>query len=375
MVGAMRGSIQRRGQSSWRIRIYLGRHPETGEKRWLSETVRGTRAEADKACARLVTEVGAGFHANADHTVGELVNRWFAHASPDFSPYTVRDYRSTIDRHIVPLLGERKIGRVRASDLEQLYRELDVGPQRIRRIHNILGASFDAAIRWQWMMYNPCRAARPPKVVEAEIRCPEPEEVRRLITYAENADPDLAAYLRLAADSGARRGELVALHWSDVDLERGTVVITKAVTEVGGTITVKGTKNGTTRRIAIATPTVAALRGLRGRQRETALSLGRRSEDGPVFTSDPLAQEAWRPDFVSRRFRRVTRAVGLPSIRLHDLRHFVATRLIVDGIDPKTVAARLGHRSASMVFERYAHFVPESDRKAAEGLGRLMAGD
>jgi integrase len=365
----VRGNITRRGDHAWRIRIYLGRDPDTGAKRWLSRTVHGTRATADTACARLLTEVAAGYHADSSRTVGEVVNRWMA--GHDLSPSTRRDYRYVIDRHIVPTWGDQPLAKLTPDALERWYRLVDCGPQRTRKIHNVLSGAMDAAVRWRWLAVNPCDAARPPKITERPIQPPTAAQVRRLI---DAADPDLACFVHLAAHTGARRGELVALRWSDVDLERAVITISRSMAVTQGGTQVKTTKTDRTRVVAIDEPTVAVLRAHRTRQREIALAVGS-TADGPVFASDDAARGPWYPDSVSRRFRKLCAATYLSGIRLHDLRHFTATQMIAAGYPIRTVAGRLGHRNVSTLLDRYAHFEPESDRKAAEGLGRLMAGD
>jgi integrase len=95
------------------------------------------------------------------------------------------------------------------------------------------------------------------------------------------------------------------------------------------------------------------------------------ADDGFVFTGD-LGTTPWFPDSVSRRFRTLARDVGLPGVRLHDLLHYVATRLLIAGVDVRTVAGRLGHRNAATTLNVYSHFVPEADRQAADVLARLL---
>jgi integrase len=94
-----------------------------------------------------------------------------------------------------------------------------------------------------------------------------------------------------------------------------------------------------------------------------------------VFAGDVTGTTPWYPDSASRRFRRACDDAGLKDVRLHDLRHYVATRLLSAGVDVRTVAGRLGHRNAATTLNVYSHFVPEADQEAAEILGRLSAPD
>jgi integrase len=99
------------------------------------------------------------------------------------------------------------------------------------------------------------------------------------------------------------------------------------------------------------------------------------ADDGFVFSADVGGREPWYPDLLSRRLRSACRHVGLEGVRLHDLRHYVATRLLSAGVDVRTVAGRLGHRNAVTTLNVYSHFVPQADREAAEILGGLSAAD
>lgn len=368
----MRGSVDRRGADSWRVRVYLGRHPETGKRRFATRTVHGTRKDADEACAKLLLEVGAGFHASDEHTVADLMHRWLALVGPDLSPTTVRDYRSVIERHVIPAFGTRPIERVRASDLDGWYRTLELGAVRVKRIHNVMSSAFDQAVRWQWVAANPCRSARPPRAADTEIHPPSPETIRQLVEAAGRRHPDLAVYIQMSAMTGARRGELVALRWSDVDLNGGSIHIRRAVVDAGGRLVEKDTKTHAARTVALDPFTVSLLRTHRSRQAERALSVGVTLGDPRVFTSDPAGEKGWRPDFVTKQFGLVQKDAGLSGIRLHDLRHFTATQMIAAGIDIRTVAARLGHKRVATLLDRYSHPVAEADRAAATELARIL---
>ena len=92
-----------------------------------------------------------------------------------------------------------------------------------------------------------------------------------------------------------------------------------------------------------------------------------------IFASDGLGQQPWLPDSVSRRFRLLCRRAQLDGVRLHDLRHYVATQLLAAGVDLRTVAGRLGHRNAATTLNVYSHFLPEADRKAAGVLADLLS--
>ncbi len=191
------------------------------------------------------------------------------------------------------------------------------------------------------------------------------------------SDPEFGVFVHLSAMTGARRSEMLALRWPDVDLERGVVTIGRGLVQgPDGRLVEKDTKTHQTRRVALDAPTTTALIDHRAAAVERAEQRGATLvDDAFVFASDVAGTTPWYPDSASRRFREACDAAGLKDVRLHDLRHYVATRLLSAGVDVRTVAGRLGHRNAATTLNVYSHFVPESDQEAAEILGRLSAPD
>ena len=209
-----------------------------------------------------------------------------------------------------------------------------------------------------------------------DIAPPTPEELGRLQTSIAADDPELAMFVRLSAMTGARRSEVLALGWPDVDLEDGVVTISRGIVMGPDGLVEKDTKTHQARRVALDSDTTRRLAEHQAAAVERAVACGTSlADDGFVFSADVEGREPWYPDSVSRRFRSACRRVGLEGVRLHDLRHYVATRLLSAGVDVRTVAGRLGHRNAATTLNVYSHFVPEADREAAEILGGLGAVD
>lgn len=197
----------------------------------------------------------------------------------------------------------------------------------------------------------------------------------RLLEYAARSDPDFACFLHLGATSGARRGELLALRWTDLDLDLGTLTISRSVIESSsGVVLTKDTKTHASRMIALDADTLDALVLHRKRAEERAAACGvSLDRDALVFSSEPDGSRPWTPSVVTRRFMRLRDGGGFKGLRLHDLRHFAATRLLAAGVPVRTVSGRLGHSNAATTLGVYAHFVEESDRDAAVTLGSLLA--
>lgn len=365
----MRGSITRRGKA-WRITVDAGPDPVTGKRRQIRRTVHGTKSDATDALNALIAEHRAGITRGHDATVGELLDRWFATAK--LAPSTRADRRSAL-RHVPPGVRSMPVWRLRAHDLDAMYGHLleqGLQPARIRTVHSVLRTALHQAVRWQWIARNPALDASPPPVRRVPIKPPSPEQVRALL---DAADGQLAVYLRLSAHLGARRGEVCALQWGDIDLEQRQVTIRRAWSDGGKGVglVLKSTKTDRERTVALDSHAAAMLRSWRVECGRVALELG--TSPGPwVFAADPLGVAAVRPDAMTHRFEALRAQLGLQHVRLHDLRHFVATTLLAAGVDPRTVSGRLGHARTSTTLDIYAAFVPARDQDAADVLGRLL---
>jgi integrase len=362
--------------------VYLGVDPVSGKQRYATKTVRGGKREARRVLNEMVVEAERGLSARTYATVGELLDRWLELARIDFSPKTTREVAGYIERNLRPALGDVRLNKLTAASLDRYYRRLltdggkngrPLAPGTIRRIHGILRRALAQGVRWGWLGVNPAASASPPRVPAADISPPSPEQLARLQAAITAEDPELGVLVRLAAMTGARRSEALALRWRDVDLDRAVVTISRGIVMGPDGLVEKDTKTHQSRRDALDGLTVAALIGHREAADERASVCGTRlAEDAFVFSGDVEGHETWFPDSVSRRFRHSCDKVGLDGVRLHDLRHYVATRLLNAGVDVRTVAGRLGHRNAATTLNVYAHFVPETDQQAAEILGRLQ---
>lgn len=337
------------------------------------------RREAQRVLTRLLAEIDEGRHSGQGGTVGDLLRQWEDTVGPRWSPSTSAAYGSYIRHHIVPHLGATPVSKLRPHHLDHLYAELVVGGMAagsVAKVHTILRSALTQGVRWGWIARSPATDATPPKVPRGKLAPPTTGQLRQLLALADDArDPDFGTYLRLAADTGARRGELVALRWVDVDLDAGEVLLERAaVTGPDGQVTIKGTKTDRERRVALAPGTVASLRAHRARWEARVTAAG----DGAtvpqwVFASQVREGEAWRPTTVTQHFSRLRAKAGLPHVRGHDLRHYVATTLLGAGVDQRTVMGRLGHSSLASL-TRYSHFLAPQDRAAANALGQLLEG-
>lgn len=380
----MAGSLRQRGKTSWQLRVLAGRDEITGKKTYVSKTFRGGRREAERELARLVAEVEAGSTTAAAGTVAELCNKWFEYACPNLSPAVSAEYRRLLDRRILPRWGSTPVRRLRTSDLDGWYSQLrrsgsktggPLSPNSVVRVHAILRRALNQGVRWGWITTNPAVAATPPRVLRRQLDIPSPADIGRLIAAAELVNPALPAFIRLAAASGARRGELCALRWRNIDFEARSLHIAGAIVQINKTVIEKDTKTHAERRVALDEGTVRVLEALRDRM---VLALAIAEEELPsdafIFSHRPDGLRPWYPNYATLAFARLADREGIGHVRLHDLRHFAATTMLVNGVDVRTTAGRLGHAQSSTTLNVYAHFVQAADAGAARAIGSALDG-
>jgi integrase len=378
----MAGSMRQRGSDSWQLRVHAGRDPLTGRKQYVARTFHGTKREAAKALAALIVEAERLTpRAARKGSVEDLLRAWLEHASSSLSPRTVSTTRQYMESAIIPGIGVIPAAKLTPSDLDSFYRQLlkhgaghgPYAPATIRRVHGIVRRALTQGVRWGWISHNPAIDASPPRVTAKELRPPTPEQVVHLFRLAKETDPALATFVLLAASTGARRGELIALRWSDVDLNRAILTIERGIVLADGELIEQGTKTHQSRRVTLDPDTVTDLADHRDRAEDIAHSVGAAiTSESFVFSREVDGSAPWHPDSTSRSFRMLCKEAGISGVRLHDLRHYVATRLLASGIDVRTVAGRLGHRNAATTLNVYAHFVPEADQEAASALAGVF---
>jgi integrase len=366
------------------LRVYVGRNAK-GYPVQRSKTVRAPERKAgagvrlaDRELATMIAEASKGNTASGTETVGDLLDQFLDHAkSRGRSPNTIRGYRQIAETVVRPELGRIKLARLTGRDLDRLYAKLTAkgnAAMTVRHVHAFIGAALHQGERWQLVDRNVSRQATPPTVHPVEVIAPNPDEVQRVISAAEKIEPGLAALLLLAALTGARRGELCALRWSDVDAEAGTLRIARSVYEVqGGGWAEKQTKTHAARRIGLDDLGFLILQRHREAVDALAADLGVTvAPDAFMFSRSPAGIEPIRPGVVSKFTRRVATAAGVDT-HLHALRHFSATQAIAAGFDPVTVGGRLGHADPSITLRVYAHVVEQRDRDLAASLGRTLS--
>jgi integrase len=406
-IKRQRGEIATLPSGSLRVKVYAGIDPVTKKRHYLTETIPpGAQAqrEAERARTRLLAQVDERRNPRTRATVSQLLDRWIGVLDVDVS--TRQGYITKIEKHIRPLLGRLPLGKVDTEMLESFYAALrrcrehcdrrgfvqhrKAGPHRctsvcrphecrgladstIRQIHWIISGALDAAVRWRWISVNCAAYAWKPPVPRSNPNPPSAAEAALLINEAWK-DPEWGAFVWVCMTTGARRGELCAVHWSDVALDEGVLLLRRALyVDEDGQVREKDTKTHQQRRIALDAETIEILRAHLERSRERAQVLGLDWSSGAyVFSPDPVSGRPLLPDTATQRFSRMADRLAI-DCRLHSLRHYSATELISAGVDARTVAGRLGHGGGGATTLRvYAAWVAEADQRAAAKLAGRM---
>jgi integrase len=278
-----------------------------------------------------------------------------------------------VNHHLVPHLGDILVTDLTTAQVDDLYGHLlrrggkdgrRLSPGTVRRVHVVLHRALAQAQRWEWIWTNPASSASPPRYEPAEICPPTPDQVVVLLGHVRDDHPDLFTYLRLSASTGARRSQLLALRWSDIDLPHASIGFTRALVEGPNGPELRPTKTRRNYRVAIDTETLAVITA----HKAASPHAGR----GRFVFSGDDGLHPWKPNHVTKRFIDARRSAGLEHFRLHDLRHFMATEMLAAGVPIATVSQRLSHARASTTLNVYAHAIPGGDEAAAETLASIL---
>jgi len=380
---------------AWRLVVAAGREPLAGKRQNIYETIhapnnRAGAKVADARLAELIAAVESGRDverrpAGGGLTVREVAERWQQAHRPrhhertgdwiGWSPKTAKTHADNFRAYILPAIGAREAARLTGLELDGLYVMLEderqLSPSVVARCHSQVRAMFSWALRKKLVTANPALAADPPKIKSAGLRVPTMGEVRAV---QEAATPDFAAYVQLAATVGARRGTLIALRWGSVDLEGRRATFSRAIAESAEGLVEKGTKADRPYAVTLGAATAQVLVEHRKRAIERALSTGIPFTAESFVFSDDGGSTHWSLSWPSHAWQKYARKVGVTGVRLHDLRHTAASQMLMAGVAISIVAERLGCTEVN-ILRTYRHFIPGSDRDAAELMDRMLAGD
>jgi integrase len=369
----MRGHVRERGKGNW-YAVIDARDPKTGKRKrkWHSLEAKGKR-EAQIECATLIAAIKAGTYIEPDKTtVAQFLERWLENTKANVAPRTHERYSEIVRKNIAPLIGAVILSKLKPAHISEAYAKAllegrrdgtgGLSPQSVLHMHRVLKRSLKQAVRWEILHRNPADAVESPKI-----------EKRRMITYDMQQTATLLQALKgkriyipalLAVLCGLRRGEIAALRWRNVDLEKCSLAVVESVEQMNGSVRLKETKSGRVRTVALPLTVRDELKAHRLTQAQQMLKLGVRiGDDSFVCTLEDGSP--MQPTFITHEWVRAIKSTALPRYRFHDLRHAHGTHMLASGTHIKVASERLGHSKVGITLDLYSHVLPGMQEDAA----------
>lgn len=378
---AMRDGIIQRGKTySYVVRE---RDPQTGKTKGRMVGGFRTRTAARRARDEARHAVNRGTYVPPKNwTVGKWLDTWIEAHSVVLKPSTAKSYRDNIARYLKPTIGHERLQGLSPSRLSAVFKALyesggqdgkALSPRTVEFARAVLRRAMQDAVTDRIIEVNPVVGTKRPRVVK-------PKHTTwtgvQLHTYPGGlAESDRWAPLWIvAATTGMRRGELLALRWSEVDLEEGVIAVERSVTQVGQERIYVAPKNHERRDVNIDPHTVVAIKAWRKAQLAERLAWGEayRGDEDLLFTWED--GRPVRPDFITKVFVKSQTGLQVPRLKLHELRHTHATMLLREHVPVHIVAKRLGHKDPSVTLNTYADAIPDDDGRAADAFSQAVWG-
>ena len=342
------GNIRKRKDGRWEGRYTAG-YDETTGKRLIKNVLGKTQAEVKEKLARAITEAETLDTRRSDeYTLGTWLQTWYEL----YAKLTGRDLQwlyKDLQEH----------GRLREA---QKGKQPGLSDSTIRGIHTMLHNALDRAVKERLIVRNPADDCVPPKIPKHEMKILPPEQIKSYLTAADQRGVLPMFYLELI--SGLRKGELVALQWSDLDIENKTISVSKQAgrNNAGEPDITRPKTENSIRKISIPQGAVDLL-----------VAEHQKHPGSPWMFPSPKTGEMYHPDSVVNIHKKILKDAGLEHLRFHDLRHTFATLALQNGVDIKTVSSMLGHFDAGFTLRTYTHVTRQMQESAAEKMENFMA--
>jgi integrase len=382
----------------WRVVVNMGRVAKGAARERKTPTLHGNLSDALAVRAKLLGDKHEGRlrpqGGKAPKTVGEWVPLWLAtYKQRKVEASTYERYQNQWKLYVKPFdIAGCHLPRVTADDVQKWYNDLqDTGlaPGTQFQAVAMLRQAMKRAVASGLITRNPMDDTEAPtRPGRRQFRVPSDDELTKLLDMMREADAAVYPLVRMALATGMREGELIALEWSNVDLDAGMVHVCRSAARVPAgpegrryyEYEFKSTKTGDERDVPLDAPTVAWLKDWRKTVAETKMLLRPRrwtETDGDLvfpalscFAGSP-AGRAWQNGTIRKAFGRYTSKVGLGYLRFHDLRHIFGARLHRNGAQLLTISRLMGHRSIATTANCYGHVGEAQQREAVEAVSGL----
>lgn len=399
--GNNEGTIRERKKGQWEGRVTIGRKPD-GKPNRVSFYGKSRQEVAEKINNALTKLQNGTFVEPNRVTLKQWLDKWMkVYQENTISPNFYARRQDLIRIHINPAIGDKALLKLKPADIKEFYNDLEKNGRKptkkkngktiplskdaspglstgtIRHIHNILNPAMRQAVKERLVPKNVVADVSPPKIVRTrEARSLTKEEAKRYLAVLEE-DRLYAAFV-VELTTGLRRGELIGLHWSDLNFETGTLKIRRQIIRMrhpDGTTSLEHAPLKTPaayRTIILPNVALAELKAHKARQAEERLLYGKLyQKEGLIFCS------VWGEKLDTRCLYRIhckaLKDVGIPHTAFHNLRHTVATLLLQAGENIKTIQELLGHADPETLMTTYAHVLEEMKRSAADKLDDIFS--
>jgi integrase len=363
--------IRKRGKT-YSYAIDVGKDPFTGKRKQISKGGFIKKKDAEAAARKIELLLDENHYVvQSKENFSDYILNWFDnHYSNRIKQTSATNSRYIIEKHLLQMnaFANKEIAKVSTSDIDFFYNQKlkeNYSTSYIRKMHQLLNQAFSQAVKWKKIMFNPVGDADPPSVKYEEMCIWSLKDIQEFLHNCKGERLYLA--FLLAIYTGMRRGEILGLKWSDIDLEQKTIHVKRSLAYVpknGYIFTSLKTKNSK-RKIPIPEFVLNELVLHKKRIEEWEELVGSAFDDQDlvICTNTGTLQD---PRNVVRVMKRIIKCSNVPNIRFHDIRHTHASILISAGADIVTVSRLLGHANPKITLEFYAHLLPGAKNEIAE---------
>lgn len=310
----------------------------------------------------------------SEYTFAQWLDYWYKDIIlPQIEETTAYGYHGMIENYLKPQLGEIRLQKLTARDIQQYYTwlmdEKKLSPNTVIKHHNLLTNTLSAAERQEYITKNPMRAVSPPKKRQREAKFYTPEQLGTLLDKAVGTRLELPVFI--CAYLGLRRGELCGLRWSDVDLEHQTITIENTRTQAGKKEIEKGTKTVSSTRTLYLPDTLCDMLKAAKENQQACRAEYKNAYDDNDYVVVMEDGRPFRPNYLSELFGKFLADNDLPKIVLHELRHTFASLSNQAGIPAYNIGKALGHSTPATTQKIYTHLLDQTHTQAVEGVAAI----
>ncbi|MEK3977872.1 site-specific integrase [Psychrobacillus sp. FSL K6-2836] len=372
----MRGSVKKRG--TWGYVVDIGRDPFTGKRKQKTQDGFKRQKDAQAALNKVLNEIDVqGYIEPSKEIFSSFIESWFtSHYEKRIKETTAANIQSLINKHLIREnpFADKPLSKITTEDIDAFYNlkiDEEYSSSYIRKMHQILNQAFNQAVKWKRIKYNPVIDADPPAVTKEEMKIWSYDEINTFLEHCKGERHHLT--FLLAIYTGLRRGEILGLKWSDIDLVNKMIRVQRSLAYIPkkGYILTSTKTRKSNRIVPISDMVVNELVKYRKQQEiwKEQLSEQYLDEDLVICTETGSKQD---PRNVLRALKRLITTSNVTHIRFHDFRHTHASILISKGVDVVKVSKRLGHANAKITLETYAHLVPDEGNDLADVFEKAL---